>query len=161
MVVPFVSGKMLRGAGRAASAADEVLDGTQGALDVVEAGVRATDTFGSSQLAVKLGLRSFTSSNYRDALRKFTRFSGEGHQAHHIFPQKFEKDFNRIFAGTDFSIHDPRFMSWWEETSHLESAYAYNKAWETWLAGKRNASPEEALTFARELMREFGVNVDF
>lgn len=114
---------------------------------------------GSSEYAKRLGFKRFTENNYRKALIKHTggKNPGKAFQAHHVFPQEF-KD---IFKDTDFTIHDPRFMAWWESGSHQEHALAYNQAWRIWFRDHPNPTPEQTIQAAQDIMANFGRTADF
>ena len=94
---------------------------------------------------------NFTKSNFRNNLIKATGFNpGKTSQAHHVFPQKFES----IFGAKGINIHDPKFGSWWETTSHSKNASGYNASWETFL--KTNPSKSQILNYGRQLMGQYG-----
>gem|GEM_PF-2752913 len=114
---------------------------------------------GSSEYGKRLGFKRFTENNYRKALIKHTggKNPGKAFQAHHVFPQEF-KD---IFKDTDFTIHDPRFMAWWESGSHQEHALAYNQAWRIWFRDHPNPTPEQTIQAAQDIMANFGRTADF
>ena len=99
---------------------------------------------------------NFTKSNFRSNLIKATGLNpGKASQAHHVFPQKFES----IFGSKGINIHDPKFGSWWETTSHLKNASGYNAAWETFL--KTNPSQSQIMNYGRQLMGQYGLPVGF
>ena len=102
--------------------------------------------------------RRFTKSNFRENLRRLTGVAeGEikGLEAHHVLPQKFEREFNK--AG--LNIHDPRFGSWVGMHAHRRWSYEYNLKWGRFL----DISPtrEEILQFAQRLAKEYGFDVHF
>jgi YD repeat-containing protein len=69
-------------------------------------------------------------------------------QAHHVFPQEFEGEFER--AGID--IHDPQYGSWVEANEHGQYAGEYNDAWEEFFRDTPNPTPDEILRFGVEVM---------
>lgn len=101
------------------------------------------------------GFKPFTEGNFRENLARLTGKTPEGAHAHHVFPQEFADKFQK--AG--INIHDPRFGSWWERTSHLRKSFEYNSRWRAFL--NRTPSLEEILQFGRELGGEFGFQVYF
>ncbi|MCL2072650.1 MAG: hypothetical protein FWH18_01915, partial [Marinilabiliaceae bacterium] len=103
----------------------------------------------------KTAFRSFTSSNFRYNLGKFTGSIPAKSQAHHIFPKKHAPDFFK--AG--ININNPKYGVWWETTSHLKNASSYNAAWGEFLLKDR--TPSEILNFGRQLMSEYGFIVGF
>lgn len=102
------------------------------------------------------GFKPFTDGNFRENLARLTGKMPEGAHAHHVFPQQFIKDFLR----KGINIHDPRFGSWWERTSHLRRSFEYNTRWQEFLSLK-NPTVEEILQFGRELGGEFGFQIHF
>lgn len=102
------------------------------------------------------GFKPFTEGNFRENLARLTGQKPAGAHAHHVFPQKFIKEFQE--AG--INIHDPRFGAWWERTSHLKNTGRYNSKWEA-LFQETNPTMEQILQFGRELGGEFGFQVHF
>jgi hypothetical protein len=100
-------------------------------------------------------LRSFTASNFRTNLARLTGRIPEGAQAHHILPQEFAPQFQRL----GLNIHDPRFGAWWQGGAHQQAASAYNQAWRQFLS--TNPTAEQALQFAREISGSYGLTVGF
>jgi hypothetical protein len=47
-------------------------------------------------------------------------------EAHHVFPQKFEK----FFSSFGVNINNPQFGQWVEQSDHGQYASVYNKAWQ-------------------------------
>lgn len=71
----------------------------------------------------------------------------DGTDAHHIFPQKFRKKFEKL----KIDIDDADYGYWLEKSLHRKKARAYNKAWElafeSGLVRKKNA-----MNLAKEFM---------
>jgi hypothetical protein len=78
-----------------------------------------------------------------------------GSQAHHVFPQKFARDFEQL----GINVHDPRFGAWWDAVEHGKHSRAYNDAWDEFFQG--NPSQQGALDFARKLATDYGYGVNF
>ncbi len=71
-------------------------------------GGTSTSNSGSPQGGPKL--KSFTKKNFRRNLKVSTGMDpGPDFQAHHVFPQKFKRLFNRL----GIEIHNPLFGEWW------------------------------------------------
>jgi hypothetical protein len=103
------------------------------------------------------GFRSFTRSNFRYNLGKQTGGIPVNSQAHHVFPQKYGKDFSR--AG--ININDPRFGVWWNSTDHLKNAAGYNAKWGEFFLKYPNASYGHILNHGRSMMLDHGIHVLF
>ena len=101
-------------------------------------------------------LRSFTKSNFRHNLGQLTGKLPSNAQAHHVFPQKFADK----FAGK-VNIHNPKYGAWWETSSHLKNARAYNQAWEQFFIRNPNATSGQILNQGRSLMGRYGIPVGF
>ena len=93
-------------------------------------------------------------ASYTKSLRKnLTRMTGldpKDMQAHHIFPKKFRDYFEK--RGID--IDDPHFGVWLENHWHLSKAKAYNEEWEKFKITNPNATSEDIMNFANELMNK-------
>lgn len=87
----------------------------------------------------------------------WTKDMAKGHDAHHVFPQKFRKEFTDI-VGNDW-IDNPYFGAWWELHDHRKNAKAYNKAWKNFL--KTNPTFDDVLDFGIKLSKEYGFVVYF
>ncbi|TAF71905.1 MAG: DUF2380 domain-containing protein [Bacteroidetes bacterium] len=102
------------------------------------------------------GVVNFTKYNFRSNLIKATGLNpGKALQAHHVFPQKFES----IFGSKGINIHDPKFGSWWETTSHLKNASGYNEAWRQFL--RTDPSTSQIIEKGRQIMQQYGQAVNF
>lgn len=80
-----------------------------------------------------------------------------GAPAHHIFPQRFAEQFQRV----GINIHDPRFGAWWQSGAHQQSAAGYNQAWQQFFRGNPNASAAEITQYGRELAACYGLSIGF
>jgi len=105
--------------------------------------------------AVKTAAQQYTKNNCRKNLERFTGISPPGDKvhAHHVFPQKFRDD----FALKGINIDDPRYLTWWEKTSHLKTSRDYNKRWEVALARTKNATQYQILDIGKEIISEYGM----
>ena len=88
--------------------------------------------------------------NLRKNLTRTTGPAPKGMQAHHIFPRKFEK----YFAKRGIDINDPKYGVWMDERKHLSGANAYNKEWEAFFEKYSNATKEDIMKKAEELMQK-------
>lgn len=106
-----------------------------------------------------LKFKPFTKANCRHNLGVWTGTSPpKGMDAHHILAQKFnKKSFNR--AG--LNIHHPRYLTWWDESSHRSNAKAYNLQWENYLLDHPEASRQEYIDQAKYIMSQFGQPVNY
>jgi hypothetical protein len=102
-------------------------------------------------------LRAFTEDNFRANLARLTGIDPEGAQAHHVFPQKFAKQ----FKAAGINIHDPRFGAWWETKAHQRLSSAYNAEWEDLLGNKPPPSLDLILQFGRKISAKHGLRVSF
>jgi len=99
----------------------------------------------------------YTKSSFRKNLIKLTgNDPGELAQAHHVFPQQFITDFEKI----GINIHEPQFGTWWETTSHLENAWEYNSQWGEFLE-TTNPTQESILQKGRTIMNSYGYNTNY
>jgi len=81
-------------------------------------------------------------------------------QAHHVFPQKYEGQFNA--AG--INIHDPKYGSWWESApnvsgNHQSKAFEYNLKWKNFL--QNNPTQQEIIDFGKGLTNQYGLKSNF
>lgn len=77
--------------------------------------------------------------------------------AHHVFPKKFFKE----FSDAGININDPKFGTWWESTSHLSNAKAYNDAWSTFFSANSAPKIDQILEYGRTLMSQYGIAVGY
>lgn len=81
--------------------------------------------------------------------------TGDGMQAHHIFPQKFIDKFKAL--GID--INDPKYGAWVNSNEHSWFSYEYNLDWYEFL--KTNPTYDAVLAFAKELAGKYGYTISF
>ncbi len=106
----------------------------------------------------KAAFKSFKAHNYRYNLKVLTGLNpGRSIHAHHVFPQTYEKYFLR--AG--MNIHDPKYLSWWRASPHLENAKNYNFDWAIFKQAYPNAPADQILKEGRRLMSEHGITINF
>ena len=105
---------------------------------------------------IEPAFREFTQRNFRFNLQQLTGEIGEGLQAHHVLPQKFEEFFTQV----GLNIHNPIFGSW-VDSSHQSWSMAYNKAWEEFFRTIGSPSIQQILQKAKELAEQFGFKVYF
>jgi hypothetical protein len=109
--------------------------------------------------AAEQGFKSFTARNFRENLMRLTGKSADevaDLEAHHVFPQALEKDFQKL--GIE-NIHDPRLGSWVDPTAHRHWSYSYNREWEMFL--ERKPSSEEIFNFAKQLAKKYEFDIYF
>ena len=94
--------------------------------------------------------RSFTSSNFRENLVRRTGENPVGYEAHHMLPQKFNKQFGE--AGID--IHNPQYGIWLERTKHSKGSYEYNKKWAKFFGDNSNPTKKEVEEKMKQIMNE-------
>lgn len=92
----------------------------------------------------------FTKNNFRRNLSKLTGIAPEGMQAHHIFPQAMEDHFSNL----NINIHDPMYGTWLDSTKHLKGAHKYNDEWKKFWDNNPDATTEEVINKAKELMKD-------
>ncbi|MBX3102797.1 MAG: hypothetical protein KF690_09835 [Bacteroidetes bacterium] len=63
------------------------------------------------------------------------------------------------FADVGINIHDPKFGAWWEASTHLKNAKAYNAAWDNFL--RTNPTQLQILDKGRQLMQQYGILVNY
>ncbi len=115
----------------------------------------------AQELADSMNISKFTSTNYRESLRRFTGISEEaasGLEAHHILPREFEEQFLRHGIET---VHDPRLMVWVNPDEHRAWSSAYSSAWADFFERTPDATRLQVLEEARELSEEYGYKVLF
>ena len=107
----------------------------------------------------KTVFRSFTSSNFRHNLGKLTGNIPANSQAHHVFPQA--KELSSFFSSRGINIHDPKFGSWWNSTSHRKNAYQYNAQWRQWISNNPNANVKDVMNYGRRIMGQYGLPINY
>ncbi len=99
--------------------------------------------------------RALTKENFRYNLSGLTGEIPEGAEAHHVFPQAFESEFNQV----GLNIHDPKFGAWWEAGEHGRRAYEYNQRWRAFLDTK--PSQTQILDFGRKVMSDYNIPINY
>ncbi len=97
--------------------------------------------------------RSFTRLNYRHNLKVFTGIEGVGMDAHHIYPQA--KRFQKYWKKIGLNIHDPKYLRWWERSSHRKNAKAFNKMWDEFFEMNPDANFDKIMQFGDDIMNCF------
>ena len=104
---------------------------------------------------------AFSQSSFRTNLQVLTRQQpGSNIHAHHVLPKEFE----RFFQQAGLNIHDPRFDSWIDATTHRKiHSLGYNNAWGAFFNNPANQNPtaSQILNHARELSIRFGFRIHF
>ena len=111
---------------------------------------------------LKLGktvFKAFTSNNFRRNLGKLTGNIPSNSQAHHVFPQANE--FSSFFNAKKINIHDPKFGTWWNSSSHGKNAYQYNAQWRQWISNNPNATTSDVMNYGRQIMEQYGLSVHY
>lgn len=103
--------------------------------------------------------KPFTRHYYRKNLVELTGVSSPGQHvhAHHVFAQKFEIEFMK----KGINIHDPKYLTWWEKTSHQSTARNYNIQWEKFLYENPEATAEQILEAGKEIMSGYGIKINY
>jgi RHS repeat-associated protein len=100
---------------------------------------------------------SLNKDNYRANLIRATGINpGKAAQAHHIFPQKFRKDFMRDF---NINIDDPKYLTWIDSDVHrqIHKSGGYNARWDVFFdKGKTNF-----FEYGKQLADEFKFEIGF
>ena len=108
--------------------------------------------------ASEVTYKAFTSNNFRENLTKITKETVDAeYDAHHVFPQRYREK----FAEAGLNIDNPKYGAWWEKTSHLKNAYQYNQNWSKFIFDHPNPTQEQILDYGREIMKEYGFNVNY
>ena len=94
--------------------------------------------------------------SFRGKLQNQTGKSGQGYQAHHIFPRKFSDQFRSI--GIDNEL--PKYGAWWETSAHQHNSYKYNLWWAEFFETE-GVTKETAETLAKLLAALFGYDLNF
>ncbi len=77
-----------------------------------------------------------TKNNYRSKAKKYYGTDGVGQEAHHIFPQKFDK----YFSSKGINIHSSQNIKFMQTTGHRHNSYAYNEMWKSFIDENKDAS---------------------
>ena len=110
------------------------------------------------EMSAQNNFKPFNQRNFRSNLIESTGVSpGKNAQAHHVFPQKFRKD----FIQRNINIHDPKYGTWWETKSHLSNAHKYNMTWKEYIYANPYATKNQMLEEGKRLMTEYQINVNY
>ena len=109
--------------------------------------------------ALKTAAQQYTKNKCRKNLERFTGISPPGDKvhAHHVFPQKFRDD----FALKGINIDDPRYLTWWEKTSHLKASRGYNEEWKLFFRKNSEATKVDILNEGKRQMSEYGMKTNY
>lgn len=91
-----------------------------------------------------------TKHNYKQVYEKIYGPVKKNHQVHHLYPQRFEKQFREL----GINIHDPRNLRQVETKRHQKFSYRYNKEWEAFFR-KPNPTKEKAIKYLRDLEERY------
>lgn len=72
---------------------------------------------------------NYTKNNYRANLAKKTGINPKNAQAHHDIPQKYRA----LMAKYGINVDDPKFLRWWQNSTHQKNAKAFNDLWASFL----------------------------
>jgi hypothetical protein len=112
-------------------------------------------------VADDLPYKSFTKDSFRSNLALRTGVNPKGFDAHHVLPQKFEKNFNR--AGVD--IHNPEYGAWWQSSKaagdHQTFAAEYNNRWSEFFRSNNNPTVNQIKDFGRKVSSDYGIKTTF
>lgn len=101
----------------------------------------------------------YSSSNYRSRFKEYIWEPDlpSTTNAHHMFPQNFETQFNEL----GININEPRLMSKWECPDHQCNASAYNDTWEAFFDETPNYTFENVLEKWRDMADEYSLETYF
>lgn len=72
---------------------------------------------------------NYTKNNYRKNLVKKTGINPKDAQAHHDIPQKYRK----LMAKYGINVDDPKYLRWWQKSTHQKYARQFNDHWKSFL----------------------------
>ena len=93
--------------------------------------------------------------SFRAKLQKETGISGEGMDAHHIFPKRFTRE----FAAIGINNQESKYGAWVDASTHRAFSYAYNQEWKSFFDGTPTYS--EAIDLAIKLAQKYGYKLLF
>ena len=97
--------------------------------------------------------RAHTAGNFRHNLAARTRKIGEN--AHHVFPQKFQRRFQEL----GIVIHEPQYGSWVSRAPHLRQSKEYNRLWGDFFRCAA-VTAEDARNYVRNLAARYQFDLD-
>jgi RHS repeat-associated protein len=130
--------------------------GAEAAAGAAAAGARA----GAGAAAKGAAAAARAAKRWRGFRQALGRLAGEtpaGADAHHNLPIEFYDRFMEM----GLNPNDPMFGSFWERGSHMATAYEFNAAWRAWLSANGRAEAADALAFARQLAKQYGLTTYF
>jgi RHS repeat-associated protein len=98
----------------------------------------------------------YSRSNFRSNLADLTGVNPFGYHAHHVFPVAFQSRFQGII-----DVNNPKYGSWWESSSHLSNARAYNNYWRAFFRDHPDATYTDVLSYGRLLAGNYGFSVNY
>ena len=103
------------------------------------------------------GLDKYTKNNYRKKLLEATGKTGEGLDAHHVFPKdaKFAKQFERV----KINPNHPDNMQWVEQAIHSGKgniSHAYTQEWIKFFDANPMATRTQVIDFGKKMWDYFG-----
>jgi hypothetical protein len=63
--------------------------------------------------------------------------------------------------GNNVNIHDPKYLTWWEASSHRKNALQYNLQWENFFQKNRNPTTAAILEHRKYLMNKQGIKTNY
>jgi len=164
--------QLMQNAGMSAEMAN-MTDGTfsmvatlGGAAVVKNAVPKVAKVLGASETAIAtevqaekaLRFKPFNKDYYRHNLKVLT---GENPppsiHAHHVFTQKRRDEFLRYGINVD----DPRYLTWWEGSSHVRARQTYENEWKRFFMKNNNPTSDQILEHGKLLMQEYGIKVNY
>jgi RHS repeat-associated protein len=103
--------------------------------------------------------KPFTRRYYKENLAELTGISPSGQQvhAHHVFAQQFKEEFLK----KGINVHDPKYLTWWEASSHRAAARQYNLDWIEFMTQNPGATEAQVLERGRKMMAQHGIEVNY
>src|SRR3989338_10196429 len=144
-VIPFITGVgkiyKISKVGKAIDKAEDVAQVSEKGKAVSKAVDKTTE-----------GLKSSTKGNFRENVGRLTGAPlSKTEEAHHILPQKFEKNFNKA----DLNIHEPQYGTRVDKITHREISYQYNKDWKNIFKKTPHITKEQIIAKAKELADKY------
>ena len=92
--------------------------------------------------------------NYRNNLKEFTKQTGDGKDAHHVFPKSI-KDFDKF----DINVNHPENMQWVDSALHSgvgNRSAEYTRIWKEFLDSSADLSKSDIVEFGKAMSKFFG-----
>lgn len=74
-----------------------------------------------------------------------------------MLPQAFKN----TFSEKGVNIHDPKYLTWWEKSSHGRAAKDYNNDWRRFFRDSPDATQPEVLQKGKEIMSRYGIETNY